>query len=161
MTRKCGADHLGYCPREGERQMQIYEHSIHLMDVNGEIFAEFMVMRDYDTPSQKWIKCIPFFGMFSLNKIEPNNPIVRQNGETMQPEGFLGYIANVIRFTSDKIYPHAYFTMRTVGSTKDHSYVTINLINGIKASEIAKLTGFDPEMVRAFYEQYFVVSASE
>lgn len=145
--------------RDQERRMKMAERlektpgprwikTNQLLDMNGEILAQFQIMED---DSHQFIICIPFFGMFWLYTKQANNYIIRHPAEKMLPEHYLGYLATIARYTENA---QLAYEMRLVGTS---DYVSVKLVNGMMASSIAALTGFTVEFVREFYKDYFVV----
>jgi hypothetical protein len=129
----------------------IVTHSVMLTDMNSQHLCEFMMMKHPDEPSNPWVKCIPSYGMFIMTQKDVGNPIIVQPGMTMPDTSFLGYIANVANQGKQESYP---YTMINQGGNK---FARVILSQGMLASDIADLTGFDLEKVRLFYRNYFVV----
>jgi len=128
-----------------------------MLDMTAQQIAEFLMLQndEYERP-QKWVKVIPYYGMHETYRQSPNDPIALMAGIIMPDVSFLGYIATVIRHTKNAQW---YYQMRSM-SLKGNDYAMVNLMpSGVKASEIAKLTGYDIEMVRDFYRDYFVVDS--
>lgn len=134
----------------------IIEREIQLLDGTNSVMAEFlMLMNDEHEYPQKWVKCIPTWTMFETMRADMSTQLAIQPGMTMPDLSFLGYITMVIR-EGMKLSDGWHYVMRTIGTGK---YVHVLLKNGVMASEIADLTGYEPQKVKDFYREFFVVNA--
>jgi hypothetical protein len=130
-------------------------NTITLINMNGENLCEYLVLDNPNEASvQPWVKCIPFFGMHEMYRMEPSNQIAVQAGMVMPASSFLGYIAMIIRNTRNAAYP---YEMASYGA----NYVRLKLIQPMNAKEIAQLTQFPLEMVKDYYRSHFIVDVTE
>jgi hypothetical protein len=139
-------------PVKDLRKVKILERTIMLSDVNMENIAEIQIFSN--DAGEKWVKAFPYASMHEMMRMDMSNPILLMDGVQYMPQMFLGYIAQVIRYTMDT--GGHFFTM-TLRDGPDGTYTVVRLLQGVSSKEIAALTGFDLQMVRDFYSDYFVV----
>lgn len=147
---RMGTDCILYS-KKGQIMQGIVSHSIMLRDINGEYLAEFLVMHHPDNPDYQWVKTIAHFAMHEMYRRNVSNPIALQSGMIMPMESFLGYMANVIKYSPDKRL--SYSMVKQDGA----DYIEVHLLEGMHADAISKLTGMDEQKIRDFYNNYFVV----
>lgn len=147
---RMGTDCILY-PKKGQVIQGIVSHSIMLRDIDGEYLAEFLVMHHPKNPDNAWVKTIPFFGMHEMYRRNVSNLIALQAGMVMPMETFLGYMANIIKYSPDKRL--SYSMIKQGGE----DYIEVHLQEGMHANAISKLTGMDVQKIRDFYNNYFVV----
>jgi hypothetical protein len=138
--------------KRGVMSKQFTERSVMLSDMNAMHLAEFMIMEYPDNP-HKWVKCIPFYGMYVLPISDPINSI--SPGMIMPDTSFLGYIVTVARASQKLPAP---YKMYPIGAS---NYIELNLMPGMHAKDIATLTNFNLEMIRDFYKSFFVVNTDD
>jgi len=139
----------------GER---IHDRSIGLVNANMEIIAEFMLFHDTES-DYGWVKCVPYYGLMKQWEKNVADPVSApiQAGMMLPVSSFLGYIATVARV--GEIYPSGLeYGMQNIDGGE---YIRVRLLPGIRASDIAKLTGWPIEMIRDFYKDFFVVNTEE
>jgi hypothetical protein len=121
-----------------------------LVSPTSENIAQFQIQGNLEDPDVRdWVQAFPYFGMHEIYRQNAGNPIVLMDGMMMPETSFLGYLINVVIETErQKQY---YCEIRSDNGDR------LILRQGMDAKEIAKLTGWDIEMIRMYYRNYFVV----
>lgn len=125
----------------------VYMQSLNMYDMNMETLAEFMLMHDAAN-NQHWVKVIPFYGAFRIYENDAANPVIGalMPGATMLQESFLSFIGNAANDGSKRPYPY------TIANPEIQLVLTV----GLSIEKVAKLTGWDQDMITNFFKDYVV-----
>jgi hypothetical protein len=121
-----------------------------LVSPTSENIAQFQIQGNLEDPDVRdWVQVFPYFGMHEIYRQNAGSPIALMDGMMMSETSFLWYLTNVVIETErQKQY---YCEIRSDNGDR------LILRQGMDAKEIAKLTGWDIEMIRTYYRNCFVV----